>query len=82
VEDLSRIGDARLFSSVPTPPFGPVLRPFAEAVAPFDPVSVYDKLELLVGAAVGDTFHALLTFQHRFWSFVEAPERRDQPRAA
>jgi hypothetical protein len=54
----------------------------AAAVAPFERASVYDKLESLVGSAVGDTFYALLALRSGYWSFAEAPGRDDQPKAA
>jgi hypothetical protein len=45
----------------------------AETVHPFEPVALYDKLEFLVGSAIGDRFHSLLRLRSGFWSFVEVP---------
>jgi hypothetical protein len=55
------------------------LRP--EAVTPFEPTALFDKLEFLVGSAVGDTFHALLRLKSGFWSFEEVPPREPRARA-
>jgi hypothetical protein len=44
----------------------------AAAVAPFEPVSLLDKLGFMVGSTVGDPFHALRSLRSGFWSFVEA----------
>ena len=51
----------------------------AAAVAPFDPVSVLDKLEYMIGSVVGDPFAALIAHRSGFWAFVEAAERGDHP---
>jgi hypothetical protein len=45
----------------------------AETVRPFEPVELYDKLEFLVGSAIGDTFHSLVKLRSGFWSFTEIP---------
>jgi hypothetical protein len=50
------------------------LRP--DAIRPFEPTALFDKLEFLVGSAVGDTFHALLRLKSGFWSFEEVPPRQ------
>ena len=56
--------------------------PFSSAaVAPFDPVSVLDKLEYMIGSVVGDRFNALIAHRSKFWAFVEAAERGDQATA-
>jgi hypothetical protein len=47
-------------------------------VRPFERINLLDKLEFLVGSAVGDTFHALVTLRSGFWSFVEVPGRDDR----
>jgi hypothetical protein len=54
----------------------------AAAVAPFDRVMLLDKLEFLVGSAVGDTFHSLSALKSGYWSFVEVPDNGHHPRAA
>ena len=53
-----------------------------DKVKPFEPVTLLDKLEFLVGSTVGDTFHALVALRSGFWSFVEVPGRDDHAGAA
>ena len=53
-----------------------------EAILPFDPPALYDKLEFLVGSAVGDTFAALMRVRSGFWSFIEVQDGANRPGAS
>jgi hypothetical protein len=49
-----------------------------EAITPFDPSALHDKLEFMVGSAVGEVFHALIRIRSGFWTFVDVSDRRNR----
>jgi hypothetical protein len=70
----SSIPVGRVFCDGPVARIQPLrIRP--EMVAPFETPALFDRLEALVGAAVGDTFHALVRLESGSWSFVEVQAR-------